>query len=45
VHKTAQSPKTGLEDFIGTLTVDLGNKPDTASVMFVLAVVESGGFV
>ena len=45
VHKTAQSPKTSFKDIIGTLTVDLGNKPDTASVMLVLAVVESGKFV
>ena len=45
VHETAQSPKTGFKDIVGTLTVDLGNKPDTASVMLVLAVVESGGFV
>mgnify|MGYP000874232528 CR=1 FL=1 len=45
VHETAQSPKTSFKNIVGTLTVDLGNKPDTASVMFVLAVVESGGFV
>ena len=45
VHKTAQSPKTSFKDIIGTLTVDLGNKSDTASVMLVLAVVESGKFV